>query len=163
LERLYSTVRLVRERLSAAGAPDEGGEIDPKWAGKLQEARARFVEVMDDDFGAPQAIATLFDLGREVNGLLNSGEPVARATLQAIDDFYQETGGDVLGIIPQDLVQQRAGSELVEGLVRMLIDMRQQARENRDWTQADAIRDRLAELGVTLEDGSGGTRWRLGT
>ncbi|MFN2225316.1 MAG: cysteine--tRNA ligase, partial [Anaerolineae bacterium] len=162
LERLYSTVRLVREHLSHAGMPDESGEIDPEWAKKLEEARARFVEVMDDDFGTPQAIATLFDLGREVNGLLNTGQPVARATLQAIDEFYQETGGDVLGIVPRDMVQQRAGSELVEGLVRMLIDMRQQARENRDWAQADTIRDRLAELGVTLEDGPGGTRWRLG-
>ncbi|MEJ2211315.1 MAG: cysteine--tRNA ligase, partial [Anaerolineae bacterium] len=132
LERLYGTVRLVRERLSAAGQ-EEGDAIDPQWAEKLEEARGRFVEAMDDDFGTPQAIAALFDLGREVNGLLNTGEPVSRATLEAIDGFYQEAGGDVLGIVPRDLVQQRGGSELVEGLVQMLIDMRQQAREERDW------------------------------
>jgi cysteinyl-tRNA synthetase len=161
LERLYGTVRLVRERLTDASPSAEGEEMDPKWATKLEEARARFAEVMDDDFGTPQAIAALFDLGREVNSLLASEEAVNLPTLQAIDTLYQELGGDVLGIIPQDLVQQRADSELVDGLVRLLIDMRQQARQDRDWARADAIRDHLAELGVALEDGPAGTRWRL--
>ena len=160
LERLYSAVRLVRERLRDADLADQK-EVDPAWATRLEEARARFVEVMDEDFSTPQAIAGLFDLGREVNGQLNAGEPLSRATLEAIDGFYREVGGDVLCIIPRDLVEQRAGSELVEGLVRLLIDLRQQARQDRDWARADAIRDRLVELGVTLEDGPGGTRWRL--
>jgi cysteinyl-tRNA synthetase len=160
LERLYSAVRLVRERLRDAGPADQK-DVDPAWATRLEEARARFVEVMDEDFSTPQAIAGLFDLGREVNGQLNAGEPLSRATLEAIDGFYQEVGGDVLGIIPRDLVEQRAGSELVEGLVRLLIDLRQQARQDRDWARADAIRDHLVALGVTLEDGPGGTRWRL--
>ena len=62
---------------------------------------------MDDDFNTPQAIAALFDLGREVNTLLNSGQAVSRATLEAIDGLYRELGGDVLGIVPDDLA--RAG------------------------------------------------------
>ncbi len=161
LERLYGAVRLVRERMREASPQREGEAVDSEWAAKLEEAQARFIEAMDDDFGTPQAIATLFDLGREVNSLLNTGEPVSRPTLAAIDRFYQEMGGGILGIIPQDLVQQRADSALVDGMVRLLVDLRQQARESRDWARADAIRDRLAELGVALEDGPEGTRWRL--
>jgi cysteinyl-tRNA synthetase len=161
LERLYGTVRLVRERIREAGPRDEGEAVDSQWAAKLEEARGRFVEAMDDDFGTPQAIATIFDLGREVNSLLNTGELVSRSTLEAIDGLYQEMGGGILGIIPRDLVRQRADSELVEGMVRLLVDLRQQARESRDWARADAIRNRLAELGVALEDGPEGTRWRL--
>jgi cysteinyl-tRNA synthetase len=156
LERLYGAVGLVRERLRDA----EDGPEDPEWSAKLKEYKARFIEVMDDDFGTPQAIAALFDLGREVNSLLNSSESVSRATLEAIDGLYRELGGDVLGIVPDDLAQQ-VGGDLVDNLLRMLIDLRQQAREERNWAQADAIRNRLAEIGVALEDGPEGTRWRL--
>ncbi|MGC9332748.1 MAG: CysS/YqeB C-terminal domain-containing protein, partial [Anaerolineae bacterium] len=102
----------------------------------------------------------LFDLGREVNTLLNSGQPVSRGTLQDIDNLYSELGGTVLGIIPGELVRQ-ADSDLVGGLVRLLIDLRQKARQSHDWEQADAIRDQLAARGVVLEDGAEGTRWRL--
>ncbi|MGD8625358.1 MAG: cysteine--tRNA ligase [Anaerolineae bacterium] len=158
LERLLGAVGLVRERLEDAG--EDGSEVDPDWAAKLEAYEQRFVEVMNDDFGTPQAIATLFDLGREVNALLNAGEPVARGTLEAIDRLYRELGGEVLGIVPDDLVQQ-AGGDLVGGLLDLLIDLRQQAREARDWQRSDAIRDQLAEMGVSLEDGPEGTRWRL--
>jgi cysteinyl-tRNA synthetase len=156
LERLYGAVGLVRERLKVAAS----GEADPGWLDRLDAARARFVEAMDDDFGSPQAIATLFDLSREVNALLNSDQEVSTETLEAIDGIYRELGSDVLGIIPDDLARQ-AGGDLVEGLLRLLIDLRQEARQTRDWAQADAIRDRLEALGVTLEDGPEGTRWRL--
>ncbi len=156
LERLYGTVRLVRERLRTAA----GEAVDGDWAAKLDGYKARFLEAMDDDFNTPQAIAVLFDLGREVNGLLNSGEPVSKGTLEAIDKLYGTLGGDVLGLIPAD-VAVKADDALVDGLVRLLIDMRHEARQSRDWARADAIRDHLAGLGVVLEDGSEGTRWRL--
>ena len=161
LERLTSTVSLVRERLRDA----EGEDIDPDWADRLEDAKGRLQEVMDDDFNTPRAIATLFDLGREVNALLNSGQPVSRGTLVAIDGLYASFGGDVLGILQSDGTRsgasQQAGAELVDGLVRALIDMRQEARQDRDWARADDIRDQLSDLGIALEDGSDGTRWRL--
>jgi cysteinyl-tRNA synthetase len=156
LERLYGTVGLVRERLRDA----KGQDVAASWESKLEEYRAHFVQVMDDDFGTPQAIATLFDLGHEVNALLNSEQPVSRATLEAIDSLYRELGGDVLGIVPENLAHE-AGGELADDLIRLLIDLRQEAREARDWAKADAIRDRLAKMGVALEDGPEGTRWRL--
>lgn len=160
LERLTSTVSLVRERLRDA----EGEDIDPDWADRLEDAKGRLQEVMDDDFNTPRAIATLFDLGREVNALLNSDQPVSRATLVAIDGLYTSLGRDVLGILQSDGTRsgasQQAGAELVDGLVRALIDMRQEARQDRDWARADAIRDQLSDLGIALEDSPDGTRWR---
>jgi cysteinyl-tRNA synthetase len=156
LERLLGAVGLVRERLR--DAPE--GEVDAGWSAKLEGYRARFMEAMDDDFGTPQAMAALFDLGRDVNTLLYSGERVSRGTLEAIDTLYRLLGGEVLGIIPDDLARQ-AGGDLVDSLLHLLIDLRQQARQNRNWVEADAIRDRLAALGITVEDGADGTRWRL--
>jgi cysteinyl-tRNA synthetase len=160
LERLTSTVSLVRDRLRHA----EGDQVDADWVSKLDKTKARFEKAMDDDFNTPRAIAALFDLSREVNTLLSSGQPVSQPTLEAIDGLYQELGGDVLGIFFEAKISDgasQADSELVDGLVRMFIEMRQEARQARDWTQADAIRDRLAEMGIALEDGPEETRWHL--
>jgi cysteinyl-tRNA synthetase len=157
VERLHGAVRSLREQLRGA----EGEELDPEWKRRLDAARAAFREAMDDDFNTPQAIAGLFDLSREVNVLLNSGRPTSRATLAAIDGLYRELGEGVLGIIPDDLAR-KAGGDPTDGLLRILVEMRQEARQARDWAKADAIRDRLAEIGVALEDGPEGTRWRLG-
>jgi cysteinyl-tRNA synthetase len=160
LERLTSTVGLVRQRLRDA----EGEESDPQWAAKLDGFKFGFLEAMDDDFNTPRAVATLFDLGREVNTFLNSGQPVSRATLEAIDDLYRALGGDVLGLFFEEQAQgstSRVEGDLVDGLIRMLIDMRQEARQARNWAKSDAIRNRLADMGIVLEDGPEGTRWRL--
>jgi cysteinyl-tRNA synthetase len=55
----------------------------------------------------------------------------------------------------------QADGDLVDGLVRMLIDIRQEARQSRDWARADAIRDELQDMNIVLEDGPDGTRWKL--
>jgi cysteinyl-tRNA synthetase len=115
---------------------------------------------MDDDFNTPQALAVLFDLTKEVNTLLNSEEPINWETLEAIDSLYLELGGDILGIIPDQLPEE-AGAGLKDALVQILIDLRQEFRQAKDWAKADAIRDHLAEVGIALEDGPEGTRWRL--
>jgi cysteinyl-tRNA synthetase len=172
LERLYGAVRLVRDHLATAedARPElvlsdvEGcgrrSEANAAFQQVLDEHKAHFTEAMDDDFNTPQALATLFDLNKEVNTLLNSGEPVSRGTLEAIDGLYRELGGNVLGIIPDQLPDE-AGAGLEDALVQILIDLRQEFRQAKDWAKADAIRDRLAEVGIALEDGPDGTRWRL--
>jgi cysteinyl-tRNA synthetase len=152
---------LVRARLGSA----TGEDTDPDWIVKLDEYRDRFVAGMDDDFNTPRAIATLFDLSRELNTLLNSGQPVSRATLEAMDSHFQTLGSQVLGILFEGQASgaaTEADSDLVDGLVRMLLDFRKEARQNGDWAAADAIRDRLGDMGIALEDGPEGTRWRLG-
>jgi cysteinyl-tRNA synthetase len=160
LERLTSTVGLVHDRLREA----EGDDADAEWVTKLDGYRADFEEAMDDDFNTARAIATLFDLSREVNILLSSDKPASRATLESIGALYRMLGEEVLGLVLLDkatgLVPQADG-DLLDGLVRMLIDVRQEARQDRDWARADAIRDQLQEMNIVLEDGPDGTRWKL--
>jgi cysteinyl-tRNA synthetase len=159
LGRLTNTVGLVRDRLRFA----EGDEMDASWANKLDNYKAQFEEAMDDDFNTPQGLATLFDLSREVNAHLNSGEPTSRATLERIEALYQTLGSEVLGIRFDEVAgsTSQADSEWLDALVRLLIDIRQEARQARNWDQADKIRDRLADMNIALEDGPEGTRWRL--
>ena len=111
-------------------------------------------------FNTPSALAVLFDLTTEVNKLLNSGATLGRGTLEAIEGTYQSLGGRVLGIVPNQ-IQPEANWDLLDGLVKLLIEMRAEARKAKDFSGADEIRDRLAALGVALEDRVDGTTWRL--
>ncbi len=158
-ERLLSAVGLVRQQLDKAG---DDGTVDAEFAATIDQHKTQFTEAMDNDFNTPQALAALFDLTKAVNTLLNSGEEVSAGTLQAIDDVYRRLGGEVLGLIPDDLAGTGGPSPgLEEDLIRILIDLRAAARKNKDWATSDAIRDRLADIGVVLEDRPDGTVWKM--
>jgi cysteinyl-tRNA synthetase len=157
VERLHNTVRALRQQKEQVQV---AGTAELSDVGTLMPYSRRFLDAMDDDFNTPQAIAALFDLNRKVNELLNSDRRPSMGTLAAIDDMYRELGGEILGIIPDDLTEAASG-ELVEGLVEIVLDIRDQHREAQEWEEADALRERLAELGVALDDRPEGTIWRL--
>lgn len=154
--RLWGAVSLVREQLRSAA----DGEADPAVLELLAETKRSFIEKMNDDFNAPAALAVLQDLTRQVNTLVNEKGPHTQGTLSAIDALYRELGGDVLGIVP-DQAEASADAEREDGLIRLLIDLRAQARAQKDWATSDQIRDQLKELGVVLEDRADGTIWKL--
>ncbi len=156
LEHVLVPVRQVRDRLRSALEAKDAADFQAT----LDRHRVALKEAMDDDFNAPAAIAVLNQLTTDVNTLLNSSQPIGKATLEAIDKVYRDFGGQVLGIIPDEL-RQESNFELVDGLVRMLIEMRAEARKAKDFKRSDQIRDQLAALGVVLEDGRGGTTYRL--
>jgi cysteinyl-tRNA synthetase len=157
VERLHQTVHLVRSRMKGART---AGTAELSHVAHLTTMAAQVVEAMNDDFNTPQAIAALFDLNKRVNDLLNSDEELSQGTLLAIDDLYRELGGHILGIIPDDLTQDSSG-EMVKALMDIILDIRRQYRDSREWEQADALRRRLSELGVVVEDRPEGPTWRL--
>jgi cysteinyl-tRNA synthetase len=157
-ERLYNAARLVRQRMNKAPEGDAGNSF----LARIDEARAEFVAMMDDDFNTPRAIATLQDFTRDVNTLLNEGSEVGLSVLSAIDALYTQAGGDVLGIIPT--TAQAVGERNAEreaALIEMLISLRAQARANKNWAESDRIRQELARVGVILEDRPDGTIWKV--
>lgn len=157
VERLHNTVRSVRQRKERA-QPSEA--VDRPEVDMLVPYRDRFLDAMNDDFNTPRAIAALFDLNRDVNEVLNSGTPLGRATLDAIDEIYRQLGGEVLGIVPDDLVDEVSG-ELLDGLVEIILDIREQYRREQNWEEADALRERLARLGIVVDDRPEGPIWRV--
>lgn len=157
VERLHNTVRALRQRKEQV---QPAGTAELSHVGNLIPYSKRFLEAMDDDFNTPQAIAALFDLNREVNQLLNSGKTLSHGTVAAIDDIYRELGGEILGIIPDDLAEE-VTSELVEGLMDVILDVRERYRQVEEWEHADELRDRLAALGIAVDDRPEGTTWRL--
>jgi cysteinyl-tRNA synthetase len=156
-DRLANAVQLVRHAMRTAPA----GSAASGFAAVLEEHKQRFIEAMDDDFNSPVAIGVLHDLTREVNSLINSGEEVGSEILEKIDSVYRELGGDVLGIVPDQIGTEGGEAERLAGVVHLLIEMRNEARQNKNWAQADQIRNHLAELGIVLEDRPDGTIYKL--
>jgi cysteinyl-tRNA synthetase len=129
-----------------------------------QSAIDRFTEVMDDDFGTPQAVSLLFDLVREGNRMLDDGED-ASAIGGAVEVIVEVLGIDDASVpvrsdLDLDDLPRRFGVDADSSdVVGQLVDLRNQARKERRFDDADAIRDGLERAGVILEDGPDGTRW----
>jgi cysteinyl-tRNA synthetase len=157
LARLHEAVRRVRERLGAA--PE--GPADPEVERSLAAHRERLIAAMDEDFNTPVAISVLFDVTRESNARAEGGA-MAQGTWLAYDVFYRELGDAVLGLVPDELGGAGGGTAgLADDLMRVLLAMRAEFRARKEWARSDALRDQLTQLGIALEDGAEGTRWRI--
>ncbi|MDK9429459.1 cysteine--tRNA ligase [Gallibacterium anatis] len=144
LERLYTALRGTDAKATAAG-----GE-------QFIEA---FKAAMDDDFNTPGALSVLFDMARELNKLKAEQNPQTDAFAARL----RELAG-VLGLLYQDpeTFLQAGMDDDETKIIETLIAQRNQARANKDWATADAARDKLAAMGVVIEDGANGTTWRKG-
>jgi len=143
LEETRSSLKRLYTALQAAGDLVALPAID--WA---EPRAAAFKAAMDDDFNTPGAVAVLFDLA----GSVNRGGTADAALLKAL--------GGVLGVLQQPPAQYLQGSVGVdETRIQQLMDERSAAKQARDFTRADAIRDELAALGIVLKDSPQGTTW----
>ncbi|MCK5915226.1 MAG: class I tRNA ligase family protein, partial [Deltaproteobacteria bacterium] len=161
LKRLYQSLdRLLR---TAAEVTAETSSMDEK----INLWRQQFINAMDDDFNSAAAVAVLFDVSKEVNRWLDDAadtETDRSAAAYRIARFLREVG-DALGLLqeePQAFLQRSGGSEgeLAAAAIEALIVERNTARKERNWAEADRIRDLLDEKGVILKDSAEGTRWQ---
>ena len=128
---------------------------EPDWPEGLE---ARFAAAMDDDLNTALALAVLFELAREASRLRRS-EPKRSARYAA---GLRKLGG-LLGLLGEDpeVVRRGAVDERRSAAIEAMIVERAQARGSKEYAKADAIREKLAQEGVVLEDGPAGTTWRL--
>lgn len=131
----------------------DGGlsEADTAFVEGLGKYRERFIEVMDDDFNTADAISVLFELTREVNAAVSPAADPTKALAAACRDIFLELS-DVLGI-------PFGGEKSLDAEVEELIAARQAARKEKNWAEADRIRDELKAQGIILEDTPQGVKW----
>lgn len=158
-DRINTAARRVRDALAHAPAGDEAS--NGRLMELLDQHRMRFTSAMNDDFNAPLALSALFDMSKDINTAIDEGT-ASRVVLEQAASIYRELGGDVLGVVQAETAAAGSGSaEREDGLVRLLMDMRLEARKAKDFARADAIRTQLSQLGIILEDGPKGTTYRI--
>lgn len=153
LDRIHALYRQLQAAL--ADAPE--GPADGAIAETIAGHKARFLEAIDDDFNTAQAIGVLFDLIRDLNIFLTSGQPRTKATLAPAYQTIADLAGTILGILPFS----HSSLLSAEPFVDMLLKMRQDLRREKLFKLSDQIRDSLNQLGVVIEDGKEGTHWRF--
>ncbi len=165
------------ERLTGADPYAVGVQIEAKRGSKCCEAcatlmnevmdhRVRFLEAMDDDFNTAAAIAVLFDVAGAINrftdetGLDTGANEDARSMVEAAGGTFVFMAR-LLGLLVERPAAPTQDDGMTPALLDLLVSVRKQAREVKQFQLADHIRDRLTELGVVLEDRKDGTGWRL--
>jgi cysteinyl-tRNA synthetase len=148
LDRLRSAMKPAP--LSANGAPKDMLAILDKQSEATQQG---FCDAMDDDFNTSGALANLFELVRTINTARDAG-----ATTEELKPG-QDTLLELTGVLGLRLGGKKSSSNGADKFIELLIDVRTEARKQKNWALSDLIRDRLKELGVVIEDGKDGTTW----
>lgn len=136
LERLYTALNSVKPNAQPANDSDYA---------------KRFLAAMDDDFNTPEALAVLFDLAKEVNKTQDAALAALLKQLGGILGLLQRDPAAVLGNVAVDNLDQQ---------VQDLITARNVARQNKNWAEADRIRQQLTDMGVSIEDTASGAQAR---
>ena len=136
-------------------------DLDTAGAKSLTNSRYEkaFYAAMDDDFNTPEAFSVLFEMVKEINRQ-KADDPDAANQLGAL---LVRLGG-ILGILqssPEEFIRGDVSQDVDAEKIDQLIAAREQARADKDWATADKIRDQLTEMKVVVEDGAGGSGWRI--
>lgn len=124
----------------------------------ISELENKAMEAICDDFNTPIVISYLFEAASLINKIIDGKEKINKEGLEYLNKFFEKWLIDILGIKDE---QESNMMPKIEGLVNLVLDIRKQARENKDWAKSDEIRDKLSELGIKIKDGKEGISWNL--
>ena len=151
LERLYT----CRNNLDFAlkNAVEEAGEKDAEIIALIDAKKDKFIEAMEDDLNTGEALGAVFELVRDINTNVNEGVQ-SKALVEYAAKIFDELM-DVLGL----LYNRKSEDKSLDDEIEALIAARNDARKNKNWAEADRIRDELKAQGIVLEDTPQGVKW----
>jgi cysteinyl-tRNA synthetase len=134
-------------------------------AKELEEGIQAAFDEMDDDFNVPKSMARLFELCTTINKMADGQLKVDDAgqySLDAAKQGFKTLLFDIYGLSDESASGKDDHMNQLEGLMKFVIEMRQEARKNKDWATSDKIRDTLNAIDIELKDGKDGTSWVIG-
>lgn len=163
--RSLSRLKTAQENLAALEKLISSGPNDESLAlrDKVSKIRAEFVDAMRDDFNTSLAISHMFALAREINIYHQTCLGTSVAPDGKLLDMMQKTFAEmcgIIGILEQKQLPMDKKESLEEKLMDIIIAIRQEARQNKNYAMADDVRNKLSEIGITLEDTAQGVRWK---
>ncbi len=156
LERLYTAM----ENLIELKERKELRPEDEEFLRKVEEGKKNFENSMDDDFNTPRAIAALFEIAKEMNKFASEHDSVNKRVKENVLSTYKELGS-VLGILEEERLRKRAEFEIVENLIQIIVDIREELRKMKIYNISDRIREELRRTGIELQDTPEGPKWKL--
>ena len=176
LKKLAPSVEISKNTLSASESGDkktnaegqfsvspEGkevktGSLPNRSASIIQDLADSLYAAMNDDFNSPIVIANLFDGVRIINSVADNKETIGANDLALLKSIFNTFLFDILGLKDEKSNNQR---ELLDGIMQLVLAIRQKSRETKDWGTSDQIRDALQKLNITVKDGKDGSSWNV--
>ena len=151
LEKLRETQKRVREQKTGTGIFD------------IKPFADRFAEAMNDDFNTPIAVAVLFELSKAINTALDHPEGISTDSRKEAEKFLESAGSNTLGILnPENSNghgENRENLKKLGEVMLILLELRNEARKNKDFALSDRIRNRLLDAGIEIKDTKEGVSW----
>lgn len=151
VERVYTCIDNL-EFLLENSEDRELTDSEIQYSKNLDECKQKFVDAMDDDLNTADAIAAIFDIVYASNTALSNEKKNAKTVVQKTLDLIRELG-NVLGVF------QKSNKKSLDAEIEELIEKRNKARAEKNWAEADAIRDKLKEMNIVLKDTPMGVKW----
>jgi len=148
LERLKEGIKNLNKIIPSEKSTIDSGKIDKK-----------FHEAMNDDLNSPVAISYLFDGIRDINSVVSGHDSMTAADTERMKNLYRTFVYDILGLHEES--QMTENKELINGLIDLLLKMRMEARNNKDFKTSDRIRKELEKLGVEIHDTKDGFDYKI--
>ena len=148
LERLMTAVKTLDELVAS-----EKSSVD------ISALKEKCFAALNDDLNSPIAIAHLFDGVKMINSIKAGKETISADDLSELKSFYNSMIFDVLGFKEENAAA--GDNEVLGDTIELLLNLRKEAKANKDWGTADKIRDELNEIGIEIKDTKEGADWKL--
>ena len=149
LERLMNGVKTLEELI-----PSEHSSVD------ISALKQNCFAALSDDLNSPVAIAHLFEGVRTINSVKAGTEKLSASDLADMKSFYNTVVFDILGLRAEN-IGGSSQNEVLSGAVELLINLRKEAKANKDWATSDRIRNELNAIGIEMKDTKDGVEWKL--
>lgn len=158
-EKGYKRLMEAYRTLNGLSTEGKGNSMDLE---VNQIIEAAFLD-MDEDFNTPMALAKMFELVPKINSFKEGHLDINELSEEALNNLKSSFKAflfDIFGLM-DDMESAQGNSGAMDGLMELVIDLRQSARANKDWPTSDKIRDKLNDLNIQLKDGKDGTDWTI--
>jgi cysteinyl-tRNA synthetase len=149
LERLMTAIKTLNELTASETSTVE-----------IESLKQKCFEALNDDLNSPIAIAHLFDGVKIINSVKAGTEKISAADLDELKSFYSTMVFDILGLKVEEAADS-GENEVLAAAIELLIQLRKDAKANKDWGTADKIRDELNTIGIELKDTKEGVDWNI--
>ena len=147
LHKLFSTIEVINKL-----KPSEKSSIN------IKQFETKLYDAINDDFNTPIVIAHLFDLSKIINQVNDGKETLSEEDIELVKRLFDIFIFELLGI-KNEIVENN--DQLIDQLMNTILILRKEAKQNKDWTTADRIRDELGKININIKDTKDGAEWNL--